>query len=152
MGVVAKHVLLATVGGVLLLAAACQRESEEERILSLLREMERATQAHQLTALLQPLTDDFRGHPLASKAEISSVLTYYFLQYKHINVLVTGKEIAVTGGRASVNLQVLAAAADGMVPERAQNLRIQADLEKREGAWRVTRAAWEPVSSAGGGS
>lgn len=132
--------------GVLLLLCylpGCEKTPDAERIASIIQEMERHAQEHKVASFLEWVAEDFSGHPVATKKEVRSLLTFYFFRHKDINVVVTHKDITLHGVQAKVSIQAFTTGSKGLMLERAEYFRITAIFEKRDSEWWITRANWE---------
>ena len=141
----AQYRRLGILGVMMLLCClpGCTKTPDEERITGIIDEMESRAQAHKAASFVEWIAEDFTGHPVATKKELRSLLTFYFLRHKDINVVVTNKEITVHGVQAKVRLQAFAAGSEGVKLERADYFLITAIFERRDGDWWVTQANWE---------
>lgn len=92
-GILGVMVLLSCLPG-------CTKTPDLERITGIINEMESRAQAHKAASFIEWVAEDFTGHPVATKKELRSLLTFYFLRHKDINIVVTNKEITVHGVQA----------------------------------------------------
>ncbi|MBI1422645.1 MAG: hypothetical protein GC149_04190 [Gammaproteobacteria bacterium] len=106
--------------------------------------MEKAAEARQAGPILDYLANDFQGNAAYRKANIHAMLLMHFRQNQHIHVYLRIAELKLEGNKARLLCRMILAGRDeNVVPERGKVLEIVSDWEKRDGEWRVVKAAWK---------
>jgi hypothetical protein len=163
-------VCLAVVLG--MLPAGCGKRDEEAEIRRLIREGASLAEKHDAGGLMKLATEDFRALPgEADKREVKGVLLYAFTRYRQFRIIHPPAAIHVQAGgeAASARFPFLIVQKDQSLPDlkglledpeewaaqlgdKADLFRLDLELVRAEGNWRVRRAHLEGFRGLGFGS
>jgi hypothetical protein len=131
-------------------AVACSR-SARDPVRAMLDELAAAAEARDADRALGSISDRFQGRGAASKADVAAILRRYFAAYESIGIELHGVEIEHGDATARIRCVVAfsgqarkAFGLEGLLPPSAA-YRFELDAANESGAWRVTRAEWEPA-------
>ncbi len=144
----------AAVGAYLALRPAAR--TPEERIRAALDDAARAAGERKAGGVADLLSARFQGEAGGerfTRDDARRLIALELLRGRWVSAQITGAAIAVEGSRARADVHaVLSRAADGarglssLLPGEASAHRFRLDLAEEDGAWRVVRARWSPIS------
>ena len=153
-----RRLLILGLAGLALLGAGLALRSltrpapaDEERIRALFAGAARAAEEKRIGDAVAPLSERFRSEAGWDRAEVKRAIAGAVLRGAWVSVSVAGDRIEVDGSRARAALHVVAVrsgrgrALSELLPQDATALRIDARLEREEGAWRVVGASWREI-------
>jgi ketosteroid isomerase-like protein len=129
----------------LLLAAACTRTPEEQRIRSTIATMQQAVEAREPRAFMAHVADDFIGNDAGFDREaLHNLLRLQVLRNERINVALGPIDVELQGDRASVRVTAtVTGGSGGLLPERGAVYAITSGWRKEGSQWRCINARWE---------
>ncbi len=141
----------------LVLLTSCDRppQTPEARIRALFSAVERASRERDLATLRDMISESYSDTRGRDKADMSAILTAYYLRRGSIYVLTRVRSLALQEN-ARAQASVLAGLARAPTLDFGELRRPQADIyvfdlelaEEEDERWRVTRAAWRPARPA----
>jgi hypothetical protein len=129
-----------------LLAAACTRTPDEQRIRETIAQMQKAVEDGAPRDFMRHVSTDFTGNQgTVDHAGLANVLRVEVLRSADQDVLLGPIEVELQGDRATANVTAtLAGRGTGsVVPERASVFSIKSSWRKEGADWRCYNAVWE---------
>ncbi len=132
-------------------ARALRPPSDEEQIRAMIHDAARAADEKRIADVVQGLSERFDAAGV-DKRGAKQIVALHVLRGTWVSVLVAGEKIAVERERArAVADVVLSRSGKGkslseILPEAASIYRFDLRLVKESGEWRVTTAAWRPIT------
>jgi hypothetical protein len=137
--------------GLLALAPACGGEppSPEERIRATLEAAQEEAREHRAGALADRIAEDYADPTGRDKTALEGFLSYHFLRNRSVHLLVQVLDVRLRGEDEAVVEALVATAgrpipdADALAAVRADLLRLDLALVRRDDQWLVSSAVWE---------
>jgi len=138
------------VGAVLLLlATACSRAPEEQRLREVIAAMQAAAEAREPAAVVEHISDDFSGSGGLDREQLRRMLQIQMLRNQAIGVTLGPADVLVDGDRATARFVALTTGGQGgWLPDSARAYRIVSEWRLEDDDWRLLRADWEQDDSA----
>jgi len=149
-------VVVAAAGAYLALRPAAR--TPEERIRAALDEAARAVGERRAAGVVDLLSARFQGEAQTGAARFTRedarrLIAVELLRGRWVSARITGAEVVAEGPRAKADVHAVLSRADdrakglsSLLPGEGSAHRFRLDLEEEDGAWRVVRAAWQPIS------
>jgi hypothetical protein len=148
---VAALLLLAGAGAIVLPRLLRPPPSDEEQIRALLDGAARAAEEKRIGDAVEGLSESFQGQGL-DKRGAKQLVAAHVLRGSWVSATISGAEVEVEGDAARAVVDVIlsrsgkgARLAD-LLPEQATVHRFTLRLAREREGWKVTSAAWRPVS------
>lgn len=135
----------------LTLAAGCRDKSDDELIRDAVHRALTAVNEKKPGAVVEDAAADFKGPRSANLQEVRRIITGYLLTQGWVRAFERKLEVAVDGGSAHVDLEVVVTKGnkverlEDVIPTQASVLDMDLDLEKREAEWRFTVGDYKVV-------
>ena len=139
----------------LLLATGCGTDSPAEQVRRLIDDAERAARGHDMDALGEMVSGQYRDAAGYGRREVLALVRYQFQQHRSVSTLKQIRAIQ-TVDPSTVEAEVLVAVADVALRDLRDLESISADLllfrlrfiRESDGNWRVIEAEWKEASPA----
>ena len=125
--------------------------TDEEQIRAIFDDAARAAEEKRIGDAVRDVSERFQGEGLDRRG-VKQLVAAHVLRGSWVSVTVSGAKVAVQGptARAAVDV-ILYRGGKGtplaaLLPEQATLHRFQLQLAREEDRWRVTTAAWRPIS------
>ena len=136
----------------LLLASACTKPTEEQRIHSMLEKARKSAEGGKVASVVDHVSKDFQSGEI-DRDGVKAILLSEVLKGggAPISIFRRNESIQVKGTEATAGFDALLTRSDpahlhGLVPSDAQTYRFDLTLRKEDdGEWRVTGATWKTV-------
>lgn len=128
-----------------LLATACSRTPDEQRIREAIAAMKTAVEARNPRDFMAYVADDFVGRDGGfDRASLHNLLRAQFLRNQSIGVLIGPIDVTLQPPRATARMSVtLTGGAGGLLPERGAIYEVETGWKQVDGEWRCLSARWE---------
>jgi len=139
--------IAAAAGGWLAWRASRPDPTDEEAIAALFADGARAAQERRVSDAVAGLSERFRSASGWDRREVKQVIAAQVLRGEWVSVTVAGARIAVEGDRARAGIHLVAARSGqggslaDLLPHQATGLRVDAELEREGGTWKVVAAS-----------
>jgi hypothetical protein len=144
--------LLLAVAGVLFLPRLCRhRPTDEEQILALFADAARAAEEKRIGDAVRGVSERFAGEGL-DKRGVKQLVAANVLRGTWVSVAIAGAKVGVQGDDAHAVVDVIMSRSGKgrpvaeLLPERGAVHRFSLRLAREDDGWRVTSAAWHPIS------
>ena len=129
------------------LSACSERTAPEQQVRAVIAAAEQAAERRDHSALMALVSPGFEGTHGEDAREVSRLLRGYLVAHPSIDVATRVEEIDFPyEDMARVHLTVgTLGSSTGTVEVSADARAVELELQRADGAWRVTRAAWEPL-------
>ena len=126
-----------------LCVGACARTPDDRAIRESIEKGVAAAQAHDASALIDVLADDFIGNDEFDRAGLKSQLRGQFVVAKAIGVRIGSIDVAVDGDRATARFDAFVTDSSGRwIPDRAATLHFETGWRRERGGWLCNNAHW----------
>jgi hypothetical protein len=110
--------------------------------------IQKGVQDKELKAVLSHLSEKYRDQQGHDRESVKGLLLYYFLQHRHISVLLTNIDISIDGSSAVARFQAILTGRTGtgagtVLPEAMNAFRFEVSFARESDVWKVTSAKWE---------
>lgn len=132
----------------LLLAAACARTPEEQRIREAIAAMRKAVEAREPRTFMRYVADDFTGSKgSVDRAQLHNLMRAQFLRNEAVGVTLGPIDVALFDKRATatVTATLTGGSGEGWLPERGGAYRFTTGWKDVGGEWRCISAEWEQL-------
>jgi hypothetical protein len=129
----------------MLVALACSRSTDEDRIRRALGDMQSAMEEGRPGDFMDHVASDFTGSGGdMDREKLHNLLRAQVLANARIDVTVGSIDVQLQGDRATVSIDLaLSGGNQRWLPERAGAWRIVSGWRKESGEWRCINAQWE---------
>ena len=141
-----SHVFRFYLIGILIVAAAgCQKETEQDRIQAVITNIQKASEEKDVGKVISHLSRHYGDPQGLTYDTVKGLLFGYFMRYQRISAYLTGLEVSVENAAAKATFQVILTgarpgnAAD-LLPESLGMYSFDVDLKKESGEWKVVSA------------
>lgn len=147
----AAAALAAAAAGWLAWRATRPGPGDEEAIAALFADGARAASERRVSDAVAALSERFRSASGWDRREVKQVVAAQVLRGEWVSVTVAGVRTAVEGNRARAAVHLVAARSgqggrlSDLLPHQATGLRIDAELEREDGTWKVVAASHRQV-------
>jgi len=137
---------------------ACTSKSPEDKVREVIDKCQAAVKGHKPGGVMEHIAKDFRDNHGNSRDTLKAILLREMMTNKSLGIYITTTEVAVNGGEvtpsrqsssvpaggreAAASLKIVVTGSSGIVPERADGLRVKLKLREDDGKWIVTYADW----------
>lgn len=127
-----------------LFAACAAPDAPEQAVRAWLERAEAAAEARDRGTLVDMISERYVDSQGNDRAAIGRRLGLYFMRHRHIAIISTVEELAISGGSAArvVLTATLAGTGQNVLDLGAEALRFELELELEDGAWRLIGARW----------
>ena len=145
------RLLLAVAAAAVLLAACSRNQPDEAQIRSLISDAVRAAEEKQVDRVVRGVSETFRSGDVDRRG-VKQLVAYHVLRGSWVALTVSGDHVVVDGDSASavVDLVMVRGGAGRtlpeLLPEQASVYRFTLKLARESEGWKVTTAAWRPIS------
>jgi hypothetical protein len=128
-----------------LLAVACSRTPDEQRIREAIAAMEAAVEARDPRDFMAHVADDFVGRDSSiDRAGLHNLLRAQFLRNQAVDVLIGPIDVTLQPPRATARMSVtLTGGSGGLLPERGAIYEVETGWRQVDGEWLCLSAHWE---------
>lgn len=127
---------------VVLLLCACTSKSPEDMVREVIDACQKAAKEHKPGGVMEHIAKDFKDNHGNNRDMLKGILLREMMMNKSLGVYITTNEVTVMGGEASVSLKVVVTGSSGIIPERADGMRVKLTLRKDDGKWMIAHADW----------
>jgi hypothetical protein len=145
-------VCVVVAGGALLLSRLLRQPlTDEEQIRALFDDAARAAEEKRIGDAVQGVSERFEGEGL-DKRGVKQLVAAHVMRGTWVSVNVSGAKVRVEGDAARAVVDVIMSRSgkgtplSALLPEQATAHRFRCRLAREENGWRVTAAAWRPIS------
>lgn len=128
---------------VLLLLAGCHRDPPETALRNTIATMQKAAEAHDTSALFDPIAEDFVGSEGMDRTAFRRYVTLMGMSHKSVGVSLGPLEVKLFGDRATVKFTAALTGGAGFLPEQAQVYDIDTGWRLEGGDWKLISATWK---------
>ena len=141
----AKRAWLAGLFAVALVAlAGCDSTPPEQKLRATIAQMETDGEAHQVSAVMDVVADDFGGPGGMDRKGLQRFLTLVSLQNTNLGVTMGPVEVQLMGESATAKFTLGATGGAGrFVPDRAQVYDVTTGWRMEGGEWKLISAQWK---------
>lgn len=131
-----------------LLAPACKRESEEDRVKAVVQKAIDAANAKKPGGVVEDALPSFRGPQNADLSECRRIITGYLLSPGWVHVFVRDLSVNVEGERAKASIDAVLARGnpveklEDLVPTNGDALTFEVELRRVDGDWKFEQARY----------
>ncbi len=154
MGVPRRRTACLVASALLLALPACRRPpTDEERIRTLVDDAARAAAEKRVSDVVEGVSESFRGEGL-DRQGLKQLVAFHVLRGSWLAVLVAGTRVEVRGDAGDAVVDVVmsrtrqATTVAELLAAEATVHRFTLRLARERGGWKVTAAAWRPISVA----
>lgn len=123
---------------------ACRHAPPEQALRNTIAEMQKAAQAHDIDALLEPIAEDFVGPEVMDRQAFRRYATLIALQNQQMGLHLGPLNIQLFDQRALVKFTAATSGGVNGLPERMQVYEVETGWRLEDGEWRLISAQWEP--------
>jgi hypothetical protein len=148
---IAALLLLAGAGAIVLPRLLRNPPTDEEQIRALFDDAARATEQKRIGDAVEGLSESFQGQGL-DKRGAKQLVAAHVLRGSWVSATISGAEVEVEGDAARAVVDVILSRSGkgtrlaDLLPEQATVHRFTCRLAREPDGWKVTSAAWRPVS------
>ncbi len=142
---------------VLMLFAACHRESEEDKVRKVVTAVQQAAEEKKILSVLEHVSKSYRDPQGNDYDGVKGLLAFYFFRHQKVGIFIPTIEIAVTGPEAKARFQAILtgkgsgdAASSSVLPETLGAYDFEVLFKKEENKWKIASAKWERIGEGGG--
>jgi len=134
--------------------AACNKETEEDRVRKVIAGMQKAVEEKQVTAVLEHVSRSYQDPQGNNYDGIKGIFAFYFLRHRAVSVSIPSLDITVTNDMARVVFQAILAGREGgesagaILPDALGVYQFNVVLRKEGDAWKVLSATWDRLGDA----
>ena len=137
-----NHILLFLVLAGLYLSGCSEPVPDETRIRQRIDAMSTATGEKALSAVMEPIHEDFLGNERIRKANLKGLVLLHFQRHRKVHVFVNDVDVLLKGEEAEVTCNVILAGRNELLPEQGRVLRVTSQWKKIDDDWFVVSASW----------
>lgn len=136
-------------------APACRKETEQDKVKKVVTAIQKAAEEKKVKEITGNLSKTYNDTQGFNYDTIKGLLLGYFFRHQKISAYITDLEISVEGAFAKAVFQAVltggskTGSAVDLIPESLGMYAFVVSLQKEEGKWKVTSAAWERVGDGG---
>ena len=141
---------------VLLIFAACHKETEEDKVKKVVTGVQQAAEEKKIRSVLDHISKSYQDPQGNDYNGIKGLLAFYFFRHQKISVYMPNIDIMVKGEKATALFQAILTgrgtgeAAGGILPEALGAYNFEVLLAQEDGSWKVTSAKWERAGEGAG--
>jgi hypothetical protein len=139
----AAGVLAGLFGLCLALAAGCRHEPPEAALRQTIASMQKAAEAHDTSALFEPIAADFVGSEGMDRTAFRRYVTLMGMQHKSVGVSLGPMEVKLFGDRATVTFTAAITGGAGFLPDQGQVYDIDTGWRMEGSDWKLISAHWK---------
>lgn len=130
-------------------AAACHKETDEDRVRKVITNIQQAAEEKKILAVLDHVSMTYRDSQVFDRDGLKALLTYYFFRHQKVTVSIPNSDIEVTGPTAKARFQaILSGRGTGessgtVLPEALDAYDFEVLFKQEDGQWKVVSARWE---------
>jgi hypothetical protein len=134
-----------------LLPACSRKQSDEEQIRTLVTSAVHAAEEKRVGDVMDVVSERFAGEGL-DKRGVKQLVAFHVLRESWVALTVSGDQVAVQGDAATATVDVVMIRSGPgrklaeLLPHQASVHRFDLKLNREDGDWKVTSAAWRPIS------
>jgi len=127
------------------LAAACARTPDEQRVRSAITTMQHAIETHDPHGFMAHVTADFTGNDgMVDRDGLANLLRVQVLRNEQVGVILGPIDVELQGNRAIARVTAtLTGGSGGLLPEHGAIYAITSGWKKDGSDWRCYNASWE---------
>jgi hypothetical protein len=146
--------IIATVVLTAIFLPGCQRETEQDKVRKVIKEVQRAAEEKDSRTILSHLSRTYHD-PLGYDYDgIKGLLISYFFRHQKISIYLTNLEVTADAASARATFQAVLSARDktgsaaGILPEALGVYAFDVVFSKESKEWKVSSAQWERLGDA----
>jgi hypothetical protein len=140
---------------VLLLVAACHRETEEDKVRKVISAVQQSAEDKKVLPVLEHVSKTYQDPQGNDYDGIKGLVAFYFFRHRKVGVLIPNIDVTVKGDEALAVFQAILSgkgtgeeAPGGLLPEALGAYDFEVICKKEQGQWKVTSAKWRRAGEA----
>jgi hypothetical protein len=126
---------------------SCTKEkTPEDAVKALIETGQKAAREHRPGGVLELMAEEFTDNHGNDKTMVKALLIREMLANKNLGIYLTTSDVTVDGNEAKAVLRVLVTGSSGLLPEKADSLKVEMKLRHNGERWLVHRADWTAAS------
>ena len=135
-------------GLVVLLVACSQPLTVEQRVITVIRQMEEKIEAGERRGFMTHIAEDFSGRDgRMNRDQVRALVVFQLRRFERLQAQLFPINVTETGpGSATAEFRALVTGGPGWIPERGQVYDFSTAWREIDGEWLLTGADWQPVA------
>lgn len=140
----------------LLMLAACHRETEEDRVRKVIGTVQQAAEEKKVRAVLEHLSLSYQDAQGYDREGIKGLLVLYFFRHQAVSVSLPALDVTVAGAEARAVFQAILTGREGggpapaILPDALGVYDFDVSFRKEGDAWKIVSATWQRAGEGAG--